>query len=237
MLHLGGGRIARDLDPRPKEVPQVDKSLTIALPIHNGETCLRRCVRELLDLASELTSHFSILIIDDGSTDDTYELAQELAVRYPQISVNRNRVRRGLGPTIESIQRRVLSDVVIVHDGTTPIDPQQVRRLWHTSAATPGAIVDGQQHSQDSARWDQGELSELPAIHAAMASVHQRMLGFHLLRPVRWDDAHATADTTAPTAPSQALHERTARSADIGRIPAMPRPKFMSALAEFALGE
>jgi Glycosyl transferase family 2 len=213
----------------------VDKSLTIALPIHNGETYLRRCVRELLELASELTADFSVLIIDDGSTDDTYELAQELALRYPQISVNRSRVRRGLGPTLESIQRRVSSDVVMVHDGTTPIDPQQIRRLWRTSATTPWAISGGAQTHVDPTRWDEGELAELPAIHAAMASAHQRLLGFHLLRPMRWDDAHAAVST--PPAPSRAQHMRPTRSADLGRIPPLPRPKFLSALAEFALGE
>jgi len=207
----------------------VDKSLTIALPIHNGEAHLRRSVRELLDLASELTSDFSILIIDDGSTDDTYELAQEMALRYPQISVNRNRMRRGLGPTIESIRRRVLSDVVMVHDGTTPIDPHQVRRLWYTNGQE---FVSSERVAQDATRWDQGELSDLPAIHAAMASAHQRLLGFHLLRPMRWDDAHGPAETKSPATPA-----RPARSTDVGRIPPLPRPKFLSALAEFALGE
>jgi len=215
----------------------VDKSLTIALPIHNGEMYLRRSVRELLDLASELTSEFSILIIDDGSSDDTYEVAQEMALRYPQISVNRSRVRRGLGPTIQSIERRVMSDVVMVHDGTTPIDPQQIRRLWHASVSTPGALGSGQQAAVDPSRWDQGELAELPAVHAAMASAHQRLLGFHLLRPVRWDEAHRTADATGPAALARSKHERPARSADVGRIPPLPRPKFLSALAEFARGE
>jgi hypothetical protein len=215
----------------------LDKSLTIALPIYNGESYLRRSVRELLDLASELTTDFSILIIDDGSTDDTYETAQELALHYPQVTVNRNRIRRGLGPTIESIQRRVLSDVVIVHDGTTPIDVQQVRRLWQADSAAPWAILGDGQASRNSTRWDQGELAELPAIHAAMASAHQRLLGFQLLRPVRWDDAHAPIDATAPTPKSRAPYERPVRGADVGRIPALPRPKFLSALAEFALGE
>jgi hypothetical protein len=215
----------------------MEKSLTIALPIHNGETRLRRCVRDLLDLASELTPHFAILIIDDGSTDDTYELAQELALCYPQIKVNRNRVRRGLGPTIESLQRRVISDVVIVHDGTTSVDPQQVRRLWHESAAGIRRPLSIPEAAAMAARWDQGELAELPAIHAAMSSAHQRLLGFQLLRPARWDDAHVPASLTPSAATPRCKYETAVRSADVGRIPPLPKPKFLSALAEFALGE
>jgi hypothetical protein len=129
----------------------------------------------------------------------------------------------------------VLSDVVMVHDGTTPIDPQQVRRLWNARATGFRSMVGGSPVYRDSSRWDQGELAELPAIHAAMASAHQHLLGFQLLHPVRWDDAHATTETAAP--PAQPQPVRPARSADVGRIPALPRPKFLSALAEFALGE
>jgi Glycosyl transferase family 2 len=242
MQRVGAVALTRDVScalsgSPPVEVLKVDKSLTIALPIHNGESCLRRCVPELLELASELTQDFSILIIDDGSTDDTYEVAQELALRYPQIWVRRHRVRRGLGPTIESIERRVHSDVVIVHDGTSEIDPQQVRRLWRRSAASAGISMSRSTSFDATSRWDQGELAELPAIHAAMASAHQRLLGFQLLRSERGEDARPMVATTEPTGQARAKYEPSLRAADVGRIPPLPRPKFLSALAEFALGE
>ena len=117
----------------------LNKSLTIVLPVHNDELRLRESVREILDLASELTSRFEVLIIDDGSTDDTYEVAEALAAQYPQVTVERRRYRRGLGPTIEYIRRRVRSEAIIVHDGVTPIDPQQVRSLWRSCTAQTAA--------------------------------------------------------------------------------------------------
>ena len=112
-----------------------NKSLTIVLPVYNGESRLTHHVTEMLELASELTSHFEVMIVDDGSTDDTSAVAQELATQYPQISVRRHRHRRGLGPIISMVQRRVSTDVVIVHDGVTPINSVEVRRLWQQSAA------------------------------------------------------------------------------------------------------
>lgn len=108
----------------------LNKSLTVVLPVYNGETRLRKSVDEILELASELTSKFGVLIIDDGSNDATYEVAEELAARYPQVSVRRHRHRRGLGPTIDYVQRRVRSDAVIVHDGTSPINAGEVRTMW-----------------------------------------------------------------------------------------------------------
>ena len=108
----------------------LNKSLTVVLPVYNGETRLRKSVNEILELASELTSKFGVLIIDDGSNDATYEVAEELAARYPQVSVRRNRQRRGLGSTIDYVQRRIRSDAVIVHDGISPIDAGEIRTLW-----------------------------------------------------------------------------------------------------------
>jgi glycosyltransferase involved in cell wall biosynthesis len=215
----------------------LNKSLTIALPMHNGETRLRKCVHELLYLASELTDDFSLLIIDDGSTDDTFDVAQELAARYPQISVERHRVRRGLGPTIEAIERRERADVVIVHDGTSSIDVAQVRRLWQRSAAPSWEVHGDHSAGEDSGRWDRGELADLPSIHDAMADAHQRLLGFHLLRPIRSDEALMHVGAAAPAACSGPKGKLPVDSSDVGRIPSLPRPKFLSTLVEFAFGE
>src|SRR5213078_3894048 len=148
------------------ELGVLNKSLTVVLPVYNGETRLRKSVHEILELASELTSKFGVLIIDDGSNDATYEVAEELAARYPQVSVRRHRHHRGLGPTIDYVQRRVRSDAVIVHDGTTPIDAGEMRTLWrrwiHQSSATPkDRPANGTMH--DEIR----DLAHLTAIHSA----------------------------------------------------------------------
>ncbi|MEX0643170.1 MAG: glycosyltransferase [Pirellulales bacterium] len=213
----------------------LDKSLTIVLPIYNGEAGLRQRVGEILELASELTTRFGVLIIDDGSTDATFEVAEELSALYPQVSVMRHRHRRGLGTTIDYAQRRIRSDAVIVHDGITPIDPNQVRNLWRncvketaafesttpTSAALQSAVCD---------------FANLPAIHAAMEHAHHRVLGFQWLtpQPAELPERHRE--------PAQVNEPRTdaphcTRRSGMGQIPQLPRPKFLSALAEFALGE
>ena len=88
-----------------------NKSLTIVLPVHNAESRLRKNVRELLELASELTARFGVLIIDDGSTDATYEVAEELASYFPQVTIRRNRQCLGLGASLEYVQGLTLPGV------------------------------------------------------------------------------------------------------------------------------
>jgi hypothetical protein len=209
-----------------------NKSLTVVLPIYNGEMRLRKSVHEILELASELTTKFGVLIIDDGSNDATYEVAEELAAHYPQVTVRRHRHRRGLGPTIDYVQRTVRSDAVLVHDGVTPIDAGEVRSLWRQWTAKTAS-------TKDAAAGLQGEaldFSNLPAIHGAMERAHRRVLGFQLVTPTSTNDP-AADQLVKPVANAIRSESPSSRPSDIGTIPTLPRPKFLSALAEFALGE
>jgi cellulose synthase/poly-beta-1,6-N-acetylglucosamine synthase-like glycosyltransferase len=213
----------------------VSKSLTIVLPVYNAESRLRKNVTELLELASELTPEFGVLIIDDGSTDDTYEVAEDLAAHYPQVLVRRHRHRRGLGAAIEYVQRRVRSDAVMVHDGVTPVNPQQMRSVWNDwithSAAASGAKASA---SQPAIGID--DFAGLSSMHSAMEQAHRRVLGFQLVTQGEQDIAlRDTAMATHSAPRSDSPHHTYA--AGIGQIPPSPRPKFLSALAAFALSE
>ena len=215
----------------------LQKSLTIVLPVHNGESRLRRSVVELLELASDLTKEFSVLIIDDGSTDHTYEVAGELASHYPQVSVSRHRTRRGLGPTIEAVRRHLRTDVVMVHDGVTPIDSNHVRALWrrhlleHPTAQRKSAAATVPTTASVK------DLGDVRSLHESMAGAHQRVLGFQWITPLRHDEPHAADASVAPGAAAPADDLRADESAGVGRIPPLPQPNFLSALADFALGE
>jgi hypothetical protein len=206
-----------------------NKSLTIVLPVHNGEKRLAESVTEMLELASDLTSRFSIMIVDDGSTDDTSAVAKELSSMYPQVTVQRQRQRSGLGPIISMVRRRVNSDVVIVHDGVTPIDAVQVRRLWRQR--------DAQASPAKSSKRDMNDLAAVRATHTAMALVHGRVMGFQLLEPTAQEDKSAPMPTAAPATTRPTSQPRPSDRTGVGQIPPLPRPNFLSTLAQFTLGE
>jgi hypothetical protein len=182
-----------------------------------------------------LTSKFGVLIIDDGSNDATYEVAEELAARYPQVSVRRNRHRSGLGPTIDYVQRRVRSDAVIMHDGASPIDAGEMRSLWrnwihqstssHSDKPAGGMVHEAMR-----------DLATLPASHAAMEKAHGRVIGFQLFTPPA--NVESPADELGSA--KQTMRSDAAPAGDrghLGKIPRLPRPKFLAALANFAIGE
>ena len=86
------------------------------LPVHNAEDRLAIGVARLLDVLPDLTGRFDLLIIDDGSTDDTPEVAHDLARRFPQVGVVRHPVRLGLGEAIQTGLDHTAGEVVLVGD-------------------------------------------------------------------------------------------------------------------------
>lgn len=57
------------------------KLLSIAIPCYNSENYMRKCIESLLVGGEDV----EILIVNDGSTDHTAEIAEEYATNYPSI--------------------------------------------------------------------------------------------------------------------------------------------------------
>ncbi len=108
----------------------MDLSLSIVLPVHNGENSLAQDVHLLLDLLPDITSRFEILIVDDASTDQTEEVAYELSQQFPQVRVLRHQQRLGRQAAEETAMTQTTGEVVFVQDEGTAICLNEIRRLW-----------------------------------------------------------------------------------------------------------
>ena len=123
-------------------------SVTILLPIHNGQHRLERQVAEILDVLPELTDRFELLIIDDGSTDDSFDVACHLSLKYPQISTLRHPLQLGLAHAVRSGLEQTEGDLVLVGDEQHGVRADDLRRLWHSY--TEQQAADDQNQDQSS---------------------------------------------------------------------------------------
>ena len=57
------------------------KLLSIAIPCYNSEAYMEKCINSLLLGGEEV----EILVVDDGSSDRTAQIADEYAEKYPTI--------------------------------------------------------------------------------------------------------------------------------------------------------
>ena len=74
-----------------------DEFLCVLIPCLNEEPVVRRTVEEVLEHADALPMRLEVLMIDDGSTDRTREIMQELCAESPLCRMIAHDVNRGLG--------------------------------------------------------------------------------------------------------------------------------------------
>ncbi len=113
----------------------MNQSLSVLLPVHNAQATLESDIATILDVLPELSRDFDVVIIDDASTDATWEIAEDLACRYPQITIARQPMRQGPAVGLRVGTRAARGNTVIAHDGHRGVDPQQIVRVWREAEA------------------------------------------------------------------------------------------------------
>lgn len=105
-------------------------SLSYILPVFNGERVLKQQVQRLLDILSDLTNRFEVLIIDDGSQDDTSNVAADLVGAFPQVSLLRNNLRYGQAAAEQTGLRETRGELIMIQElGKTP-SVKEIVQLW-----------------------------------------------------------------------------------------------------------
>ncbi len=108
----------------------MERSLSVLLPVRDVQSTLATTVLEILEILPELTSRFELIVIDDGSTDATVEVADDLAARYPQVQAIRHAQPRGRAAAVRTGLQRSSGDVVLLRDQSGQLALDEVYKLW-----------------------------------------------------------------------------------------------------------
>lgn len=111
----------------------MERSLTVLLPVHNAQSTLAATVRELLEVVSDLTERFELVIVDDGSADATSEVAHDLTQHYPQVHVVRHGRCLGHDEAIRAGLKGSSGDIILVPDETGSSAVEGIPRLWQAA--------------------------------------------------------------------------------------------------------
>lgn len=108
----------------------VKPSISFFCPAYYDEGNLPRLIPEVVDVLSDCTSAYDILIIEDGSPDRTGAVADELAERFPHVRVIHHPVNYGYGATIaEGFRLARKYEWVLTTDGDRQYDIHELSRF------------------------------------------------------------------------------------------------------------
>lgn len=102
--------------------------LTIIIPCYNEKDTLRKCVEKVLRIKSDDLA-LEVIVVDDKSTDNSYNIAMELSSKHPEISVLRHEVNQGKGAALRTGFKHATGDLVAIQDADLEYDPFDLPRL------------------------------------------------------------------------------------------------------------
>ncbi len=104
--------------------------LSVIMPVHNVETVVAERIHGLLEILSEIAADFELLVIDDGSTDQTEEILHDLVPNYPQLRVLHIDSQASEDHLLQVGFEHTRGEVVMFCDGESPLSSFEIRRLW-----------------------------------------------------------------------------------------------------------
>jgi glycosyltransferase involved in cell wall biosynthesis len=122
--------------------PGKPPGLSFFFPAYNDGGTIASLVIRATQAASRLTPNYEIIVVNDGSTDATAEILDELARTYPQLKVVHHSRNRGYGGALRTGFATATKDLIAYTDGDAQYDPAEVELLWNR--LTPDAdMVNG----------------------------------------------------------------------------------------------
>lgn len=114
-------------------------TLSVVLPVRNAESSLRRQVDHLLEILPDLTHQFEVVIVDDGSTDHTADVVQDIQAQFPQVRYTWHGTKTAAQKAADIGISQCRGEVVIVQDEAAEVRPSDIRRLWEMRFDSPAA--------------------------------------------------------------------------------------------------
>jgi glycosyltransferase involved in cell wall biosynthesis len=104
-------------------------SISVFFPCYNEQDNLVRVVKQALEVLEKLKADFEIIIVDDGSSDRTGQIADELAGQDERVKVVHHRTNLGYGAALQSGFKAATKELVFYTDGDGQFDINEMPPL------------------------------------------------------------------------------------------------------------
>lgn len=122
----------------------LDGKLSVVMPAYNEAAFIESNVLETVDTLSALNFDFEIIVVDDGSPDDTHRHAVRACMSHPErVRVVRYDRNRGKGNALMCGASYALGDYIAFLDADMDLHPRQLPTLLAIMEAKGADIVIG----------------------------------------------------------------------------------------------
>ena len=124
--------------PRGKVFPH---SLSVFFPAYNDAASLPLLVQSAFEILDRYVTDYELIVVNDGSIDDTQEVAESLCTYYgPRMKVIQHQVNQGYGGAIRTGFSTASKDFIFYTDGDGQYDVGELPMLLDAMEAGIGLV-------------------------------------------------------------------------------------------------
>ena len=112
------------MDEKPKIL-----EVSVVIPIYNEEGNIRELYTKLNDVLSIITENYEVIFVDDGSTDNSFNILKEINTENKNVVVVKFRRNFGQTAALSAGFDHFKGDVIITMDGDLQNDPEDIALL------------------------------------------------------------------------------------------------------------
>jgi glycosyltransferase involved in cell wall biosynthesis len=103
--------------------------LSIFFPFWNEEENIKSVIKNAIPVANKAATKWEIIMVDDGSTDKTLEIAQKLAAKDKRLKVISHQPNRGYGAALNSGFTNAKYKYIVFTDGDAQFDFKEISKF------------------------------------------------------------------------------------------------------------
>jgi len=102
--------------------------ISVIIPMYNEEDNVLRTLLEVNSVMKDYND-YEIIVVDDGSDDDTFRLANEFSSNNSHVSVYKQPVNMGMGRALRTGFEKSDGDIIITIDADLSYSPSHINKL------------------------------------------------------------------------------------------------------------
>ncbi|MBN1352387.1 glycosyltransferase family 2 protein [candidate division KSB1 bacterium] len=103
--------------------------ISVVVPVYNEEENVALLQDRICKVLDDLGKPYEVILVDDGSTDRTFEILEELHQAHPQLKIIKFRGNFGQSAAMAAGFEYAKGDIVVAMDGDLQNDPEDIPRM------------------------------------------------------------------------------------------------------------
>jgi glycosyltransferase involved in cell wall biosynthesis len=121
--------VSEDLSKKAHHTEEKPVSVSVFFPCYNEQDNVSATVKTAVDLLQGINADYEVIVVDDGSRDDTKKIAEQLSQENNRIKVVSHPVNLGYGAALQSGFRAASKELVFYTDGDGQFDIKEMLPL------------------------------------------------------------------------------------------------------------